>query len=140
MGILQTLIGGNIAQPIEAIGNVFDKLFTSDEEKLQAKAVLDKIKQHPNDLQVEINKLEAQHRSVFVAGWRPSIGWVCSIGLFLYYIPQYFLAAIIWVKLSWASQTLVAYPAKSDALMELVIALLGMGTLRGIDKIAGKSK
>jgi hypothetical protein len=140
MGIIDKLIGGQVAQPIEAIGNVFDKIFTSDEEKLQAEAVLARIKQHPALVQTEINKLEAQHRSLFVAGWRPSIGWVCSMGLFLYYIPQYALASIIWLKLSWAASELVAYPATPDALMELVIAMLGMGALRGMDKITGKSK
>ena len=29
------------------------------------------------ELQGEINKIEAQHRTIFVAGWRPFIGWVC---------------------------------------------------------------
>ena len=30
------------------------------------------------ELQGEINKIEAQHRTIFVAGWRPFIGWVCG--------------------------------------------------------------
>ena len=79
--MLSKLIGATAAQPIEAIGNVLDKLFTSDEEKLQANAVLEKLKQHPGELQVELNKIEAQHRSIFVAGWRPFIGWICGLGL-----------------------------------------------------------
>jgi hypothetical protein len=31
--------------------------------------------------QLDINKTEAQHPSVFVAGWRPFIGWVGGMGL-----------------------------------------------------------
>jgi len=41
---------------------------------MQAQAVLDKIAQKPTILQAEINKIEAKHRSLFVAGWRPAIG------------------------------------------------------------------
>ena len=33
------------------------------------------------EVQTKINEAEASHRSVFVAGWRPFIGWVCGIGL-----------------------------------------------------------
>jgi hypothetical protein len=31
--------------------------------------------------QLEINKVEAAHKSLFVAGWRPFIGWICGLGL-----------------------------------------------------------
>ena len=67
---------GALAQPIEAIGNVLDKLFTSDDEKLSRQEALARLAQQPAMAQIEINKIEAAHRSVFVAGWRPFIGWV----------------------------------------------------------------
>ena len=31
--------------------------------------------------QMEVNKAEAAHKSLLVAGWRPFIGWVCGVGL-----------------------------------------------------------
>ena len=43
----------------------------------------------PNELiqiQTKINELEAQHRSVFVAGWRPFCGWICSVALFYNFV------------------------------------------------------
>jgi hypothetical protein len=133
--------GKTIATPIEAIGNVFDKLFTSDEEKAQAAAVLAKLAQRPGELQVELNKIEASHSSVFVAGWRPAIGWVCAASLAAYYIPQFFLASVIWVRMSWDMQTLVPYPVgQISGLMELVLAMLGLGALRSFDKAVGTSK
>jgi len=67
--------------PIEAVGNVLDALFTSDNERLDKKAVLARIAQQPALVQGEINKIEAAHKSVFVAGWRPFIGWVCGLAL-----------------------------------------------------------
>ena len=71
-----------LIDPIEAVGNVLDALFTSDKERLDKKAVLARIAQQPTLVQGEINKIEAAHKSVFVAGWRPFIGWVCGLALF----------------------------------------------------------
>lgn len=143
LGALTKLFGGGeaVATPIEAIGNVFDKLFTSDEERAAAAAVMEKLKQHPGELQVQLNMLEAQHKSWFVAGWRPFIGWVCGTALAMYYLPQYTLAAIIWARLSWDAGTLVPYPIENvDGLMELVIAMLGLGAMRTIEKFGNKTK
>lgn len=81
MSFWTKLFGGAAAEPIDALGSAVDRIFTNDEERMQAQAVLDKIAQQPAILQAEINKIEAQHRSLFVAGWRPAIGWVCAIGL-----------------------------------------------------------
>lgn len=133
--------GQAAATPIEAIGNVFDKLFTSDEERAQAAAVMEKLRQHPGELQVQLNMVEAAHKSWFVAGWRPYIGWVCGTALALYYIPQFLLASIIWARLSWDAMTIVPYPIDDiDGLMELVIAMLGLGALRTIEKFGNKTK
>jgi len=131
MAFIEKLIGGSAAQPIEAIGNVFDKLFTSDEERAQAEAVLAKMAQEPHLLQAEINKIEASHRSVFVAGWRPLLGWVCGVGLGFAYIAN---PVIQWL-------TGEAGPVlPMDYMGELVMALLGLGGLRTVEKIKGKAK
>ena len=131
MNLLTKLFSSEIAAPIEAIGNVFDKLFTSDEERLQAKQVLDKLAQHPAELQVELNKLEAQHRSVFVAGWRPFIGWVCGFGLAYTFIVN---PIIQWYT------GLEGARLHTDIMLELVIAMLGLGALRTFEKFGGKTK
>ena len=74
--------------PIEAVGNVLDALFTSDKERLDKKAVLARIAQQSTLVQGEINKIEAAHKSVFVVGWRPFIGWVCGLALFYNFIAR----------------------------------------------------
>lgn len=140
MGFLSALVGGGVAQPIEAIGNVFDKLFTSDEEKAQAKAVLAKMAQEPHILQAEINKIEASHRSILVAGWRPFIGWVCGVSLGTYFIPKFTLAAVLWAMKSWELQELLPYPVDGADLMQVIFALLGLGGLRTAEKFAGRAK
>ena len=140
MGFLDKILGGAAAQPIEAVGNVLDKLFTSKDEKLTHDEVLLRLAQQPNLAQVELNKVEASHRSVFVAGWRPWIGWVCGISLFFYFVPQYVLASYLWAKMSLEIGELMPYPVGAEGLMELVIALLGLGALRTMEKSQGRAK
>lgn len=141
--VLGTLFGGGVgevAKPIEAVGNVIDNLFTSDDERLSHEEIKMRIAQKPGLVQAEINKIEAQHRSVFVAGWRPGIGWVCAVSLAAYYVPQYTLAAVLWTRASWEAAALQPYPVTADGLLELVLALLGMATVRTIEKLNGRAK
>ena len=130
MSFWTKLFGSAVTEPIDALGSAVDKIFTNDEERMQAQAVLDKIAQKPAILQAEINKIEAQHRSLFVAGWRPAIGWVCAIGLAFPFI--------INPLIEWAGGTGPKIPM--DQLMELVVALLGLGTLRTFEKLADRTK
>lgn len=136
MGVLGKILGGGPVDAVTALGNVFDKLFTSKEERLQAQAVLDRIRQEPYLLQAEINKIEAAHRSVFVAGWRPFIGWVCGLGFAWAFLGH---PVFEWVV---AMRHLgVAPPAiHVGDMMELVFALLGLGALRTTEKLAGKAR
>ena len=132
MGWLSSLFGGGTGSAVDAIGSAFDKLFTSDEERAQAEAVLEKIKQQPQVMQVELNKIEAQHRSIVVAGWRPAIGWVVACGLFFSYVVN--------PVLSWyTGRTGPEIPI--DAINEMAWALLGIyGSQRTFEKIKGRAK
>ena len=142
MSWLSKLFGSGIAEPVDAVGNALDKLFTSDDERNAATIVMEKLRQQPGTLQAEINKLEAQHRSLLVAGWRPAIGWVCAASLFCYYVPQFVVATIVWVIAIQTSgwTAIPSYPVSDSSLMELVFTMLGMGVLRTGEKLAGKSK
>ena len=142
MGFLDKIIGGSVAQPIEAMGTIVKSIFGDKTEKLSHEEVMARIAMQPTLVQTEINKIEAGHRSIFVAGWRPFIGWVAGVCLGMYYLPQFAMATVVWIKLlnanEWAE--LVPYPGSVDGLMELVLALLGMATLRTAEKMAGRSK
>jgi hypothetical protein len=139
MGFLSNLFGSSIKEPVEAVGNVLDKLFTSDEEKIHSQIVLEKLKQHPQELQIELNKMEAQHSSLWVAGWRPFIGWVCGFSLGCYYIPQAIISAYIWARICLDTMQLQPLPTIAG-LMDLILALLGLGMMRTAEKFGGKTK
>lgn len=141
MGVLDLLgLGQSAAAPIEAIGNVIGKVYTSEGEKLSAQEMLERLRQNPQMWASEVNKLNAQDSRLFNSGWRPSIGWVCSISLALYYIPQYTLAAYLWYKMSLDANKLIPYPIDPSSLIEIVGVMLGFGTLRTVEAIKGVIK
>lgn len=132
MGIWSNLFGGGQAVPaISAVGNILDGLFTSKDEKLTHEEVKLRLLQQPNLAQVELNKVEAGHRSIFVAGWRPFIGWVCGLGLFNMFIVN------PWIQ--WITER-PGPDLPKDVILELILALLGLGALRTVEKLKGKAK
>jgi len=128
--------GAGIAAPIEAIGGLIDDIHTSKEEKDAAKIVMERLRQEPGKVQATINAIEAQHRSIFVAGWRPYIGWVCGFALAYIWLVRPIFADVL---------SLVGFPlseleiSTSDVIL-LLGPLLGLGTLRTSEKLGKVSK
>jgi hypothetical protein len=79
VSILGKLFSASASQPIEAVGTVLDQLFTSDDERLEKSVLLERLARAPQLAQAEIEKVQAQHRSVWVAGARPAVVWVCAV-------------------------------------------------------------
>lgn len=131
MTLLSKLISSTATQSIDALSNILDKLFIKNNEKLQAQAFLEKLKQNPAALQVALNKLEANNKSIFISGWRPFIGWVCGLGLANTFIINPWLQWMFNIS---------GPQVPLDVMLELVIAMLGLGTLRTIEKIGGRTR
>jgi len=86
--------------------------------------------------QIEVNKTEAAHRSIFVAGWRPAIGWVCAVSLGTYYVPALLVGNALWVWACVQSGSMVERPEMDvTEILGLVGTLLGMGGLRTVEKL-----
>lgn len=137
MSVLGAIFGGGVAEPVKAVGAILDDLFTSDEERLGKEEALLRLAQRPAMVQAEINRIEAQHRSVFVAGWRPFIGWVCGWALAYSFILRDLLA---WAL---ALAGAVAAPPPELAMEHLItilMALLGLGGFRTFEKLKGRTK
>jgi hypothetical protein len=83
-------------------------------------------------VQSEINKMEAQHRSVFVAGWRPFIGWISGVALLYNFIIRDVIA--------WLSPDAMPPAIQIDQLITILLGMLGLGGLRTFEKIKDKTK
>ena len=86
--------------------------------------------------QLEVNKAEAGHKSIFVAGWRPAVGWVCVIILSFNYIGVYLLEYLAAILPFFDYETL---PARFDMaeLWPVLLGMLGIGGMRSFDKSKG---
>lgn len=133
MGLIKKIIGAGPLDAVDALGRVFDQLSTSDEERAAATIVMERLRQQPMALQAEIVKMEAGHRSLFVAGWRPFIGWICGLGLFWVFLGQ---PLAQWVMIMTHLPVEVPH-LPEERLFELVLALLGLGGLRTYEKLKG---
>ena len=87
--------------------------------------------------QIEINKAEAQHKSIFVAGWRPFIGWTCGVALCWHFVLQpivMFLSAYVGFQIPELPEF------DMGSLMTILGGLLGLGGLRTYEKQKGLTK
>ena len=117
-------------------GKLLERWFPDPAQK--AKAELEMLQMvQSNELktilaQLEVNAKEAQHASVFVAGWRPFIGWICGIS-FLYTTVLYSLLTWFGRARGWP-----APPTLDPEMMLYVLGgMLGLGGFRTIEKVKG---
>jgi hypothetical protein len=113
-------------------GKLIDKLIPDPVARDAARLELLKLQQSGELAamlaQTEINKVEAANGSVFVAGWRPAIGWVCAMAMGYQYLLRPFLVAY---------HPALAFPGLDDNLWQLLAGMLGLGGLRTFEKVNG---
>ncbi len=80
--------------------------------------------------QIELNKVEAAHKSMFVAGWRPAVGWVCALAMLLNFI----LIPFINLGMEFAGQDIRLDLIEMDTMMPVLLGMLGLGGMRSYEK------
>jgi hypothetical protein len=80
--------------------------------------------------QMDINKAEAGSDGLFKAGWRPFIGWVCGAALCYQYLLKPFITIILMYN-----NVNLDLPILDDTLWQLLFGMLGLGTLRTVEKL-----
>lgn len=124
-----------ISAGIDFVGKVIDKLFPdkTEAEKIKANMKTLDLTQEFQGLmgQLDINKAEAQTGKIFIAGWRPFIGWVCGSAFAWNFVGGPFFY--------WVSSVVghpIPVPALSlDELLPVLLGMLGLGGLRTAEKI-----
>lgn len=87
--------------------------------------------------QLEINKAEASHRSIFVAGWRPFVGWTCGVALCWHFV----LAPFVIFASAYAGVALPDLPTfDMSSLLTVLMGMLGLGGMRSFEKMKGLTK
>ena len=127
-------------------GKLIDKFFPDPQAKQEAQIKLMEMAQQGEfkaldaELQMglgqlEINKAEAASGSLFVAGWRPAVGWICVIGLAYAFLAQPMLEWYSGIK---------EFPAPPhmdlSVLITLLLGMLGLGGMRTTEKFKGVAR
>jgi hypothetical protein len=131
--MIQALIG--------PISGLLDKFVEDKDQKAKlAHDLATMAERHAQELakgQLEINKAEAQHRSIFVAGWRPFLGWCLSFAMAWHFV----LAPMTMFVAGWTGATIPELPVfDMDSLMTVLLGMLGLGGLRSFEKYKGLTK
>lgn len=90
--------------------------------------------------QLDINKEEAKHASLFVAGWRPAVGWICGISLGWNFVVHPMLLWIAFVLPDIPVDLSTAPQLDTGELMTVLLGMLGLGGLRTYEKRVGVAR
>ena len=130
--MLQALIG--------PVSGLLDK-FIEDKDTKNALAheIATMSERHAQELakgQLEVNKVEAASKSMFVAGWRPAVGWVTVIGM----ASNYILIPMGNFGLALAGSDIAIPLLQMSEMMPVLLAMLGLGGMRTVEKIQKVSR
>jgi len=136
VGFLKDILGGLIGPVTDIIGEVVVDKDKKREIELKLQEIVDRADARYHDElmgQIEINKVEATHASLFVAGWRPFIGWTGGVGLAYSFVLAPFIEFV-----ARANGYIQEMPLPDTGhLLTLVTAMLGVGAMRSYDKVKG---
>jgi hypothetical protein len=132
---------GIIGSLIEPVSGILDKVIEDKDQKAKLAheiATLAEKQAHEAQMaQVLTNREEAKHRSIFVAGWRPFIGWTCGVALAYHFV----LAPLITFGVAWYGAEIPEIPTfDMDSLMTVLLGMLGLGGMRSFEKAKGLTK
>ena len=136
LNLLGGLLGGGKGGALATISKVVDELHTSEEEKLDKKILMQRLQQKLAEKQLDVNAKEASHRSVFVAGWRPAIGWCGERALFFAFILS---PCIEWYA-KFSGMDIVPPAIETGPLLAIVTSMLGVAGMRSFEKAKGIAK
>jgi hypothetical protein len=129
MSILTSLVG--------PVTGLLDK-FIEDKDKKNAIAfeISTMAEKHAQELakaQLEVNKTEAAHSSLFVSGWRPAVGWVAVLGM----ASNFLVIPLANFTLALVESEVVVPILDLSQMMPVLLGMLGLGAMRTVEKTKG---
>ena len=128
---------------IESVGKVASDLITTDKERIQLELEGRRIDQAIDLAQMEVNKTEAQNQNLFVAGWRPAIGWVGAAAMAYQFLAY---PLLVWSWTWMQAEQIVPQEVKpppmldTEALWVILSGMLGIAGMRSFEKTRGVAR
>jgi hypothetical protein len=132
-----------IGTVIESVGKVASDLITTDKERMQLELENRKLDQAIDLAQMEVNKVEAASSSVFVAGWRPAIGWIGAAAMaYQFVLYPLMVWAWTWAQAEGYVPSGVKPPPQldTDSLWVILSGMLGIAGMRTWEKGKGVAR
>jgi hypothetical protein len=133
-------LGGIFKELISPITGIVEELVVDKDKRNEIKLKIEELADKADEryhqeliAQTEVNKIEAAHASIFVAGWRPFIGWTSGVGLAYSFVLAPFIEFV--ARANGYTQEMPMPDAAH--LLTLVTAMLGVGAMRSYDKSKG---
>jgi hypothetical protein len=130
--VIESLIG--------PVAGLLDKFIEDkDQKNALAHQIATMSERHAQELakgQLEVNKAEAASNSLFVAGWRPAVGWVCVLGM----ASNFVLIPMVNFILALAESTVTVPLIDTSTMMPVLLGMLGLGAMRSAEKIKKVSR
>ena len=122
---------------IAPVSGLLDK-FIEDKDKKNALAheISTMAERHAQELakaQIEVNRTEAAHKNLFVAGWRPAVGWVCVLGM----ASNFLVIPMANFALAVVNSTISVPVLDLSEMMPVLLGMLGLGAMRTAEKVKG---
>lgn len=128
---------------IDSVGKVASDLITTDKERIELELEGKRIDQATDLAQMEVNKTEAQNQNLFVAGWRPAIGWVGAAAMAYQFLAYPLLVwSWTWMQAEQIVPQDVNPPPMLDteALWVILSGMLGIAGMRSFEKTRGVAR
>ncbi len=118
------------------VGGLLDQLIPDSDARAAAEKELQKLEQSGQLQmvlsQMAVNQQEAAHSSLFVAGWRPFIGWVCGVSLAYQFVLYEFLRFVVAVLMEVPPEL---PQLDGTQLSTILMGMLGLGGMRTYEKL-----
>ena len=128
---------------IDSVGKVASDLITTDKERIELELEGRRIDQATDLAQMEVNKTEAQNQNLFVAGWRPAIGWVGAAAMAYQFLAY---PLLVWSWTWMQAEQIVPKEVKpppmldTEALWVILSGMLGIAGMRSFEKTRGVAR
>lgn len=119
---------------------LIDDMFTTEDERASARLKVLTLLSAEKTAQMAVNQTEAEHKSLFVAGWRPAIGWIGALSLAWQYILLPVLSAVVLGISAYTGVPvdltgLIQFDMAN--MMPIILGMLGLGAARSYEKANG---
>ena len=125
---------------IGPVAGLLDKFIEDkDQKNALAHQIATMSERHAQELakgQLEVNKAEAASTSLFVAGWRPAVGWVCVLGM----ASNFVLIPMVNFILALVESTITVPLIDTSTMMPVLLGMQGLGAMRSAEKIKKVSR